>query len=49
MPLLEQPDAHRGIKVLPNLNKLQGRVRCSMPDHHNIRHRARLLHPLMQA
>lgn len=38
MPLLEQPDGHLGDKVLPNLNKLQGRVHCSIPNHHNIRH-----------
>lgn len=38
MPLLKQSDAHLGDKVLPNLSKLQGRVHCSTPDHHNIRH-----------
>lgn len=50
MPLLEQPDAHLGDKVQAKLNKLQGSVWCSVPDRHrNIRHRARLLPPLMQA
>ncbi len=40
--------AHLGDAVLANLSKQQGSVHCSMPDHQNIRHRTRLLHPLLQ-
>ncbi|KAL0020987.1 hypothetical protein WJX77_003610 [Trebouxia sp. C0004] len=40
--------AHLGDAVLANLSKLQGGVHRSMPDHHNIRHRTRLLYPLLQ-
>ncbi len=47
--LLAHLDAHLGNMVVANLNKLQGSVHCSMPDHHNICHRAGLLRPIMQA
>ncbi len=40
--------AHLGDAVLANLSKQQGSVQHSMPDHYNIRHRTRLLHPLLQ-
>ncbi len=40
--------AHLGDAVLANLSKQQGSVRRSLPDHQNIRHRTRLLHPLLQ-
>ncbi|DBB03251.1 TPA: hypothetical protein ACH3X3_010647 [Trebouxia sp. C0006] len=40
--------AHLGDAVLANLSKQQGSVHRSMPDHQNIRHRTRLLHPLLQ-
>ena len=40
--------AHLGDAVLAKLSKQQGSVHRSMPDHYNIRHRTRLLHPLLQ-